>query len=52
MLKSLAKGLAYTKAPVKTFAMLHPRKALKWGAVLLFGKVAYEVGKRVGDARA
>ncbi|MGD8279522.1 MAG: hypothetical protein PVJ80_18040 [Gemmatimonadota bacterium] len=46
MFKSLAKGVAYTKAPVKTFALLHPKKALKWGAVLLFGRLAYELGKR------
>jgi hypothetical protein len=38
MLKSLAKLLAYKKAPGKTFALLHPGKALKWGAALFLLK--------------
>lgn len=40
MLKGLTKLVAYKKAPRKTFALLHPIKALKWGA-------AFYVGKRV-----
>ena len=34
MLKSLTKLLAYKKAPKKTFALLHPIKAVKWLAGL------------------
>lgn len=33
MIRKLAKLVAYKKAPAKTFAVLHPMKALKWGAV-------------------
>ncbi len=35
MLKGIAKAVAYYKSPVKTFAVLHPLKALKWGALFL-----------------
>lgn len=38
MLKGLAKLAAYNKAPKKTFALLHPIKALKWGAAFFVGK--------------
>lgn len=30
MLKTIAKLFAYKKAPKKTFALLHPAKAVKW----------------------
>lgn len=33
MLKGIAKAVAYYKAPAKTFALLHPLKAAKWGAI-------------------
>ena len=33
MLRTIAKLAAYKKAPAKTFALLHPMKALKWGAI-------------------
>ena len=33
MIKTIAKLIAYKKAPAKTFAVLHPLKALKWGAI-------------------
>lgn len=33
MIKTIAKLVAYKKAPAKTFAVLHPVKALKWGAI-------------------
>lgn len=33
MIRKLLKLVAYKKAPAKTFALLHPMKALKWGAV-------------------
>jgi hypothetical protein len=35
MIRTLAKLFAYKKAPAKTFALLHPVKALKWGAIFL-----------------
>lgn len=38
MLKGLAKIAAYNKAPKQTFALLHPIKALKWGAAFYVGK--------------
>jgi hypothetical protein len=42
MLKGLAKLVAYKKAPKRTFALLHPVKALKWGAALLLAKKLWE----------
>jgi hypothetical protein len=33
MIKTIAKLIAYKKAPASTFAVLHPLKALKWGAI-------------------
>lgn len=38
MLKTLAKLVAYKKAPKRTFALLHPIKAAKWGAGLFLLK--------------
>lgn len=38
MLKGLAKLVAYKSAPKRTFALLHPVKALKWGAVFLLAR--------------
>lgn len=35
MLKGLAKLIAYKKKPKTTFALLHPIKAAKWGAMLV-----------------
>lgn len=50
MLKGLAKGVAYYKAPAKTFALLHPLKAVKWGAIfLLVGMVIKRTARR-GEA--
>ncbi len=42
MLKKLTKLVAYTKAPKKTFAVLHPIKAIKWGAGLYLAKVLWD----------
>ncbi|HUG39380.1 MAG TPA: hypothetical protein VMM12_02790 [Longimicrobiales bacterium] len=44
MIFKLAKLVAYKKAPAKTFAVLHPIKALKWGAV--FFLISKLVGRR------
>lgn len=38
VLKALAKLVAYKKAPMKTFAVLHPIRAVKWGAGLFLIK--------------
>lgn len=38
MLKALAKLVAYKKAPKRTFALLHPIRAVKWGAGLFLLK--------------
>jgi hypothetical protein len=46
MLKAIAKGAAYAKAPVRTFAMLHPGRALRWGAIFLVGKLLYDRAQR------
>lgn len=52
MLKSLAKAVAYWKAPVKTFVLFHPMKALKWGGIVLVAKVLLDRAKerRTGEA--
>lgn len=50
MLGKLLKAGAYAKAPKKTFAVLHPFKALKWGAALWIGKKLYE-GVRGGSSK-
>ncbi len=42
MLKGLAKLVAYRTAPKRTFALLHPLKALKWGAAFLLAKKLWE----------
>lgn len=46
MLKSLTKAVAYWKAPVKTFALLHPMKALKWGGMILVAKVLFDRARK------
>jgi hypothetical protein len=45
MLKSLMKAIASKKAPKKTFALLHPRKALKWGGLPFVAKVLFDRAK-------
>jgi hypothetical protein len=45
MLGKVLKGAAYVKAPRKTFAMLHPWKALKYGALFWIGKKIFSSGK-------
>lgn len=46
MFRSLMKMLAYSKAPRSTFALLHPRSALKYGALFWIGKKLLGAGKR------
>ncbi len=42
MIRRLLKLTAYTKAPKTTFVLLHPIRALKWGAAFYVGKKMYE----------
>jgi hypothetical protein len=51
MIRSLFKTLAYTKAPKSTFALLHPGKALKYGAIFWLGKKLLGGGKRSRERR-
>ena len=44
MIRTIAKLIAYKKAPAKTFALLHPMKALKWGAIFFI--VSKVLGRR------
>lgn len=47
MLKSVVKAVAYYKAPAKTFALLHPLKAAKWGGIfLLVGMAIKRIARR------
>ncbi|HUH12316.1 MAG TPA: hypothetical protein VMK65_04370 [Longimicrobiales bacterium] len=46
MLRKLAKLTAYKKNPAATFALLHPRRALKWGAMFWLGKKLLGGGKK------
>lgn len=50
MLKGLAKAFAYYKAPAKTFAVLHPLKAVKWGGIFLLVGMAIKRTARRGEA--
>lgn len=50
MFKGLAKAFAYYKAPAKTFAVLHPLKALKWGGIFLLVGMAIKRTTRRGEA--
>jgi hypothetical protein len=42
MLKALAKLTAYSRAPKRTFAFLHPLRAIKWGAGLFLLKKLWD----------
>jgi hypothetical protein len=41
-MRKLLKLAAYAKAPRATFAILHPIRALKWGAAFYVGKKVWE----------
>jgi hypothetical protein len=45
-MRKLLKLAAYAKAPKATFALLHPIKALKWGAAFYVGKKVWERVRR------
>lgn len=44
MVRGITKAIAYYKAPRQTFALLHPVKAIKLGALVLAGRMI--LGKR------
>lgn len=46
MFGKMVKALAYTRAPKSTFALLHPRKALKYAAIFWVGKKLLGGGRR------
>jgi hypothetical protein len=51
MIRGIAKLVAYKKAPMKTFALLHPVRALKWGAMFFLGKKLWEGMRSEGRSR-
>lgn len=52
MLKAFAKATAYYKAPLRTFAVLHPLKAVRWGAILIVAKFILDRMSRRTEGRA
>jgi hypothetical protein len=51
MLKGIAKAVAYYKAPARTFALLHPLKAAKWGGIFLLVGMAIRRTVRGSEGR-
>jgi len=51
MLRKALRLAAYVKAPVKTFMLMHPMRALKWGAAYLIVKTALDVERRPKQER-
>lgn len=49
MVGKLFKAMAYTKAPKATFALLHPRRALKLGMLLWIIKKILGPSERAGQ---
>jgi hypothetical protein len=49
-MRKLLKLAAYAKAPKATFALLHPIRALKWGAALYVGKKVWERVRRASES--
>lgn len=52
MLRRLAKIVGYSKAPKRTFAVLHPLKAAKWGAALWLVKKLFSSDRKGRKATA
>lgn len=50
MFGKIAKAVAYARAPRKTFVVLHPIKALKFGAAFYVGKLL--LGSRSNNGSA
>jgi hypothetical protein len=48
-MRKLLKLAAYAKAPKTTFAILHPIRALKWGAAFYVGKKIWEKARQASE---
>ena len=46
MFGRMMKGAAYAKAPVETFVLSHPLRALRWGATYLAIKTLLEMRRK------
>ena len=46
MFGRMLRGAAYVKAPMETFVMTHPLRALKWGATYLAVKTLLDMRRR------
>jgi hypothetical protein len=42
----MMKGAAYVKAPLETFVLTHPLRALKWGATYLAVKTLLDMRRK------
>lgn len=51
MLTRLVKLFAYSRAPKSTFALLHPVRALKWGAGLFLVKKIWDTAMGAKDEK-
>jgi hypothetical protein len=52
MFGRMLRGAAYVKAPVETFVLTHPLRALKWGAAYLAVKTLLDMRRRGRASRA
>ena len=46
MIGRMLRGAAYAKAPVETFVLSHPLRALKWGAMYLTVKTLLDMRRK------
>jgi hypothetical protein len=51
MMRRILKLAAYTRAPKATFALLHPIRALKWGAAFYVGRKLYRRARSLAEPR-
>jgi len=51
MIAGIAKLIAYKKAPVRTFTVLHPLKAAKWAGIFLVVGTALKRAARGGGEK-
>jgi hypothetical protein len=50
-MRRILKLAAYTRAPKATFALLHPIRALKWGAAFYVGRKLYRRVRSAAESR-
>lgn len=50
-MRRILKLAAYTRAPKATFALLHPIRALKWGAAFYVGRKLYRRVRSAYESR-